>query len=43
MAAERHDARAGPADIPQEKLKQRAGADYLDTVGVLRPGNRIGE
>ncbi len=43
MAAQRHDTRAGPADIPQQKLEQRAGADYLDSISVLRPGNGIGE
>ena len=43
MAAERHDARTGPPDIPQQKLKQRTGADYLDSVSVLRPGNGISE
>ncbi len=43
VAAQRHHARAGPADIAQQKLQQRAGADDLDAVGVLRPGNGIGE
>ena len=43
VAAQRHDARARTADVPQKQLKQRAGADYLDSVGVLRPGNGVGE
>ena len=43
VATERHHASAGPADISQKQLKQRAGADYLDSVGVLCPGNGVGE
>ncbi len=43
VATECHDARAGPADVPKEELQQRAGADDLDTVGVLRPSYGVGE
>ena len=43
VAAQRHDAGAGPADVAEQQLQQRAGADDLDAVGVLRPGDRIGE
>jgi hypothetical protein len=43
MAVERHDARTRPTDIPQQQLQQRAGADDLDAVRVLRPGNGIRE
>ena len=43
VAAQRHDAAARPADVAEQKLQQRAGADDLDAVGVLRPGDGVGE
>jgi hypothetical protein len=43
VTSERHDSRARPADVAEQKLQQRAGADYLDAVGMLRPGNGVGE
>jgi len=43
VAAERHDAGARPAEISQQKLEQRAAADDLRTVGMLRPRHGIGE
>src|SRR5436309_1894185 len=43
VAAKRHNAGTRPADVAQQKLQQRAGADDLDAVGVLRPGDGVGE
>src|SRR5256886_12308991 len=43
VAAQGHHARAGPADVPEQELQQRAAADHLHTVGMLRPGHRVRE
>ena len=43
MAAQRHDACAGPAEIAEQQLEQRRAADDLRTVGVLRPGDGVRE
>ena len=43
VAAERHDTGARAADVAEQKLQQRAGADDLNAIGVLRPRDRVGE
>ena len=43
VAAQRHHTGAGPADIAQQKLQQRAGANDLYAISMLRPGNGISE
>src|SRR5918999_6033094 len=43
VPAQRHDAAARTADVPQEELEQRAAADHLHAVGVLRPRDRVRE
>ena len=36
-------AAAGPADVAEQELDDRRGADDLDADGVLRPADRVGE
>src|SRR5262245_17703384 len=43
VAAERHNAGPGTANVAEQKLQQSTGADDLDAVGVLRPGDRVGK
>src|SRR5205807_2357409 len=43
VAAERHDAAARTAEVAEQELQQRAAADDLYAVGVLGPGDRVGE
>src|SRR5207245_6431571 len=42
-AAQRQDAGAGPAEISQQKLEQRAAPDDLRAVGMLRPCHGVSE
>ena len=43
MAAQRHDAAAGPADVAEQQLDDRGGADVLDADRVLGPADRVAE
>ena len=43
MAAQRHDAAAGPADVAQQQLQHRGGADDLHALGLVRPADRVAE
>ena len=43
VTAERHDAGARPAEISQQKLEQRAAADDLRAIRMLRPRDGIGK
>ena len=43
VAAQRDDAAAGAAHVPEQQLDDRGGADDLDADGVLRPADRVGE
>ena len=43
MAAQRHDAAARSADVAQQELQYRCGADELGAQGVLRPPDGIRE
>ena len=41
VAAHRHDAAAGPADVAEQELQDAGGADDLHAGGVLRPADRV--
>ena len=41
VAAQRQDAAARPADVAEQELQDRAGADHLHAGGVLRPADRV--
>ena len=41
VPAQRQDAAAGPADVAQQQLHDRGGADVLHADGVLRPAHRV--
>ena len=41
VAAQRQDAAAGPADVAQQQLHDRRGADVLHADGVLGPADRV--
>ena len=43
MAAQRDDAAAGPAHVPEQLLDDRGGADVLHADRVLRPADRVAE
>src|SRR5262245_34359357 len=43
MTAKRHDAAAGPADVPEQLLEDRRGADDLDPGRVLRPADGVAD
>ena len=43
MAAQRQDAAAGPADIAEQPLDDRRGADDLHAERVMRPADRVAE
>ena len=43
MAAQRQDAAAGPADIAEQTLDDRGGADDLHAERVVRPADRVAE
>ena len=43
VAAHRHDAAARAADVAEQQLEDRAGADHLHAGGVLRPADRVDE
>ena len=43
VAAQRHDPAARPADVPEQQLDDRRGADQLDARRVLRPADGVAE
>ena len=43
VAAQREDAAAGAADVAQQQLDDRGGADDLHADGVLRPADRVAD
>ena len=43
VAAQGHDAAAGPAHVAQQQLDDGGGADELDAVGVVGPAHGVGE
>ncbi len=43
VAAQRHDAAAGPPDVAEQALDDGGAADDLHAVGVVRPADRIRE
>ena len=43
MAAQREHAAARAADVAEQQLEDRAGADHLHAGGVLRPADRVEE
>src|SRR4051794_24391945 len=43
VAAQGHDAAAGTADVAQQQLQDRGGADHLGADAVLGPADRVAE
>ena len=43
VPAQREDAAAGPADVAEQQLDDRGGADVLDAVRVLGPADRVAD
>ena len=43
VAAQREDAAARPADVAEQQLQDRAGADHLHAGRVLRPADRVAD